>query len=589
MKALILSAGLGTRLRPYTENLPKPLFPIAGRPLLDIIIHNLQQAGCQSIIINTHHLSQQIDAFIASQEYAVPVLTRYEPEILGTGGAIKNVADFWDDAPFMVINSDIVTDIDLKKVYDFHLHHAHPITLALHNDPEFNTVRVDHQGFVSCFLDAGAIPEAPPPPDGASKGPRFETVMRTPEVINAKSKAKTLTFTGIHVLNPEVLDLIPDKGFAGIIDVYGKLISSGGNVCAYISKNNFWKDIGTPARYREAAFEKMAPKAFQHAFQGDFGNAVRCNPIKGDGSDRRWYRLISENRSLVMVDHGIRPNPATGEADAFISIGRHLYDKGIPVPMIYLYDTFTGMVFLEDLGDTTLQDHIRNMERPDEIISCYQAVIDLLLKQSVHATEGFDPSWTCQTVRYDRELVLDKECRYFVDAFLNGYLGMNVDFEDLQDDFMHLADTALAYAAIGFMHRDMQSRNIMVKQDQFYFIDFQGGRLGPIQYDLASLLIDPYVGLPYALQKQLLDYSTRKLSTFIGFDPKNFRTGYAYCAVTRNLQILGAFGYLSRIKQKTYFENYIPTAVKTLKHNLSVFKKTEFPNLKAVVERLPEL
>ena len=77
MKALILAAGFGTRLLPFTENLPKPLFPIAGRPLLDISIHALQQAGCQAIIINTHHLHQQIDDFIASQEYTIPVLTRH--------------------------------------------------------------------------------------------------------------------------------------------------------------------------------------------------------------------------------------------------------------------------------------------------------------------------------------------------------------------------------------------------------------------------------------------------------------------------------------------------------------------------------
>ena len=87
MKALILAAGHGTRLLPFTENLPKPLFPITGRPLLGITIEHLLTAGCTSIIINTHHLHDQIDAFIAAQNYPVPVDTRYEPLILGTGGA----------------------------------------------------------------------------------------------------------------------------------------------------------------------------------------------------------------------------------------------------------------------------------------------------------------------------------------------------------------------------------------------------------------------------------------------------------------------------------------------------------------------
>ncbi|MGD9281894.1 MAG: sugar phosphate nucleotidyltransferase, partial [Desulfobacterales bacterium] len=129
MKALILSAGLGTRLRPYTDHTPKPLFTICGRPLLDITISKLIEAGCESIMINTHHLHTQIEAFVAQQTYPIPIETRYEPIILGTGGAIINVKDFWNDHPFMVINADIVTKIDLRAVYDFHCQHRHPVTL----------------------------------------------------------------------------------------------------------------------------------------------------------------------------------------------------------------------------------------------------------------------------------------------------------------------------------------------------------------------------------------------------------------------------------------------------------------------------
>jgi len=124
MKALILAAGYGNRLRPYTDHTPKPLFSIAGRPLLDVIIEKLQKAGCKAVIINTHHLHHKIEAFLAARKYSLEVNTRYEPRILGTGGAIKNVADFWDDQPFMVINADIVADIDLKEVY--HAHCSHP-------------------------------------------------------------------------------------------------------------------------------------------------------------------------------------------------------------------------------------------------------------------------------------------------------------------------------------------------------------------------------------------------------------------------------------------------------------------------------
>ena len=130
----------------------------------------------------------------------------------------------------------------------------------------------------------------------------------------------------------------------------------------------------------------------------------------------------------------------------------------------------------------------------------YQAIIDSLIALSTQGVEGFDPAWAFQTPRYSRELILERECRYFVDAFLNGVAGLNANFEHFEDEFAIIADGALSHAVEGFIHRDMQSRNIMLKGGRWYFIDFQGGRLGPVQYDLASLLIDPYVGLTPAEQ-----------------------------------------------------------------------------------------
>ena len=115
MKALILAAGLGTRLRHYTDHTPKALFTVAGKTLLEIAITKLIDAGCSAVIINTHHLHDQIEAFVARQSYAIPIQTRYEPHILGTGGAIKNVRDFWTDKPFMVVNADIISDIDFIR------------------------------------------------------------------------------------------------------------------------------------------------------------------------------------------------------------------------------------------------------------------------------------------------------------------------------------------------------------------------------------------------------------------------------------------------------------------------------------------
>jgi aminoglycoside/choline kinase family phosphotransferase/dTDP-glucose pyrophosphorylase len=558
MKAMILAAGYGTRLRPYTNHTPKPLFSIAGRPLLDVIISQLQKAGCRAVIVNTHHLHDQIETFIAAQNYGIVVHTRYEPQILGTGGAIKNVADFWDDQPFMVINADIVADIDLAKVYDMHYRHRPVSTLVLCDDPEFNSVAVDRKEWITGFCNP-------------SRGVR-------------QSSGRLLTFTGVQVLEPEVLNYIPPDIPYSSIDAFKRILADGKKLRAVVVPKGCWQDIGSANRYRQAAINKAIPEAYKQAFGASPGRPVRRLKLKGDGSQRHWYRLQSERHTLIMADHGIRESRMTSEVDAFVQLGRHLFRRGVPVPNIYFDDTFCGLVFLEDLGDVHLQQIVRSAEEPRAVVKLYQAVIDQMIRLSRQGAVEFDRNWTYQTTDYDQDLILQKECRYFLDAFVNGYLGFDIQFEDLAPDFISLAEKALQHSSRGFMHRDMQSRNIMVKDRRIFFIDFQGGRLGPLQYDLASLLIDPYVELSPGIQTPLVDYCINRLAAETAVDPAKFRTCYHYCTLTRNLQILAAFAYLSRVRGKKQFENYIPSAVRTLKANLSRHGQNEFPNLTRVVD-----
>ena len=581
MKALILAAGLGSRLAPFTNKTPKPLFTVAGRPLLDIIILSLQKAGCTAIIINTHHLYQKIESFILRRHYSIPVATRYEPEILGTGGAIKNVENFFDDQPFMVVNSDIITDIDFKEVYEFHCRHHYPVTLALNDYKEFNTVLVNQDDFVIGFIDRQV----------ASVEDLSSGIKDSIETQHTSINLKNLTFTGIQVLDPEIFNFLPANLFSSSIDAYQKMILKGKKVKSLILNQCCFKDIGTPERYKNAVFEKMAPAAFQLA-RPDYSkkdchdNKIKQVQIEGDGSDRSWFRLVQGHSSLIMADHGINTNNFKSEAKSFVAIGRHLYKQGIPVPKIHLYDTFSGFVFMDDLGDTNLQSLVLSTESSKEIVFYYQTIIKLLIKLSISGAKNFDLSWTYQTSCYNDHFILEYECRYFVDAFLNRHLGLGVCFEAFLDEFRSLAHKAIEFSVNGFMHRDLQSRNIMVKNNHFYFIDFQGGRLGPIQYDLASLLIDPYVKLSLPLQTQLLAYCIAKLSQVIGFDENNFRRGYQYCAISRNLQILGAFGHLINNKGKTYFKQYIPAALKTLFYNLSALKNKEFSGLISIITKI---
>jgi aminoglycoside/choline kinase family phosphotransferase/GTP:adenosylcobinamide-phosphate guanylyltransferase len=555
MKALILAAGLGTRLRPYTDHTPKPLFTIAGRPLLDIIIANLERAGCESIIINTHHLHREIERFVASRSYSVPVTTRHEPQILGTGGAIKNVADFWDERPFMVINADIVADVDLAEVYRTHCRQHHPATLVLCNNSDFNSVAVEEEKWISGFRDQNS----------------------------GQTDERLLTFTGIQVLEPLILDYIPENQAYSSIDAFKKILAEDKKLQAWIIADGKWQDIGTPERYRRTTEESAVPLAFRAAFGDCADLRVKQKKLKGDGSERQWSRLKSGRQSLIMADHGIRKTLSVTEVDAFVHIGQHLYRRGVPVPEIHFYDAFCGLVFLEDLGDVNLQQVARETTSTEALVGIYKSVIDQLVNLSLRGARNFDTGWTYQSTSYDQELIIEKECRYFHEQFLTGYLGLDIAFEDLIDEFSDLARKALRYASTGFMHRDMQSRNIMVKDDRIYFIDFQAGRLGPIQYDLASLLIDPYVELPEAIRIILRDYCLQEISKKIVVDPVKFLRCFEYCRLTRNLQILGAFAFLSRVKGKRYFEDYIPAAVQTLKTGLLDSARHEFPALGSAV------
>lgn len=218
--AVILAAGLGTRLRPLTYQVPKPLFPILNRPLLGLLLAQLAAAGFARVAINTHHQGEAIREFVAAHAPRhLEILVRHEPVILGTGGALKNLEDFLGPDPFVVINADIFTDIDLKTLLPAHQPEAWA-TLLLHDYPRFNTVWLDSTGAVRGF--------------GTPPGP---------EVI------PPLAFTGIHIVSPRLLALMPAGGFVNIIDTYRQAIAAGARIVGAVRSGFFWQDIGTPGDY----------------------------------------------------------------------------------------------------------------------------------------------------------------------------------------------------------------------------------------------------------------------------------------------------------------------------------------------------
>ena len=224
MKAIILAAGSGTRVLPLTHLRPKPLFPVYTVPLLGIIINQLRETGSKDIVINTHHLSPQVDSYVQENTPSGTTITlSHEPELLGTGGAIKKVEEFWDDQPFMVINGDIIHTIDLNAAYQHHSKSENTATLILHHYPRYNQVEIDQEGTI--------------------------VGIREKRVKETSSPSRQLAFTGIHIISPRLLREIPPDCYIDIISIYLKLIAHGMKVGGYQVKDHYWLDIGTPSDY----------------------------------------------------------------------------------------------------------------------------------------------------------------------------------------------------------------------------------------------------------------------------------------------------------------------------------------------------
>jgi aminoglycoside/choline kinase family phosphotransferase len=309
--------------------------------------------------------------------------------------------------------------------------------------------------------------------------------------------------------------------------------------------------------------------------------------LAGDGSDRRFYRLLGSPTAVLLF----HPSPAGGEVnenDSYYHLGRHLKAKGVPVPEIYAYCREEFWLLLEDLGDISLEAVIKRQPQESQIRHWYRQALETLAEMQIKGKEGFDSSWCFDTSVLHRPFLWERECGYFVRAFLNNYLRLKTSVEDLAPDFERLLTGALPGGPNYFLHRDYQSRNLFITGGRLRVIDFQGGRLGPLGYDLASLLIDPYVNLSPTWQQEFLEYYLDLIQTRIEVDPAAFREQYYHLALCRNLQILGAYGYLTKVKGKDYFARYIPKALEGLRRRLAE-RPGAFPRLQDLAESGPAI
>ncbi|MGA3100441.1 MAG: nucleotidyltransferase family protein [Terracidiphilus sp.] len=232
MKAMVFAAGLGTRLRPLTNDRPKALVAIAGRTLLDITLSRLRTFGVREVILNVHHFADQVVAYLAAnQNFGMRIEISREEVLLDTGGGLKKAAWFFlepgadANEPFLIHNVDVLSTIDLARMAQFHAQHNALATLAVAERPTSRPLLFDAHGRLH---GRGAAKKNEPAPNGSEPLPQ------------------TLAFAGIHMVSPRIFDQLDEEGAFPIIDAYVRLAAQGETILGFRADGAYWRDLGRP-------------------------------------------------------------------------------------------------------------------------------------------------------------------------------------------------------------------------------------------------------------------------------------------------------------------------------------------------------
>ncbi len=270
------------------------------------------------------------------------------------------------------------------------------------------------------------------------------------------------------------------------------------------------------------------------------------------GSDRTYYRLKSENHSVIGTYSRDKKENKT-----FIYLSKHFHQKNIPVPKVFAHtENYEGYI-QEDLGDISLYSLVRKNGITPEIIGLYKKTIDQLIVMQLEGAEGLDFT-KCYPIQVFNRSSMFWDLNSFKYYFAR-VARAHFNEVDLNRDFHYLCDFLLDEQQQHFMYRDCQSRNICIKDDQPYFIDFQGGRKGAMQYDIASLLWQAGAKIPYETRDELFDYYSDRVAERIEIDQADFKERYYGFVLIRMLQVLGAYGFRGLIEKRSHFiESIIP-------------------------------
>lgn len=503
-KAIVLAAGFGSRLVPFTRTVPKPLMPVWGVSMLERIVQMLRDWGVDDIVVNAHHLHEQVEAWARKEGCKVS----HESEILGTGGVLNPLRGWIGDDPFYLVNADIaVGGID---------------------DCPFSLDRNDDSVIAQCLVTGEGPCTIEVEPESG-----FVTCWDSPD----KGFPGTFTYSGVALLRPSILDYVEPSGFSSIVQAYGRAMMEGRFVKAIAPDGFLWADAGTVESYialnsdgADNSFAEIPHIAAAIEAAGLCDPKVRFLSVRG--SDRCFFAL-GESAIAAVYDDEKRPENAR-----YASHARFLAEKGINVPAILADVGRFKTLVMECAGSErkmTLDDYTRVVGHLAKFNSLDVSALDL------------EPPFDSDLYAWEHGL--------FEEHCLKRRYGIELSAEAKRE----LSDvaSALLEEPLELVHRDFQSSNILWKGTGFSFIDFQGMRRGAALYDLASLLYDPYASLSERERSLLAAYyaKERGLGDISGT--------LAKAAVQRLVQALGAYGRLASVGQKGFLR-HIPKALENL-------------------------
>ncbi len=642
------AAGVGERLRPVTNHLPKPLLPVLGKPLIEIILDRLAAVCTGTIGINLYYRPEMLRNWAGTSKYAGRIRFFPEDPILGTGGALKNATALLSSGPFIVHNADILLDIDFTRLIETHFRSGNMATLVTHRHPQLSNVVVDENDYV---LDVENPGDSRPDPNRI---------------------ARKVAYTGIALYAPEILQFLPEGASHATVAWTGAA-KAGHKVQALDVTGAYWNDIGSPPSYAGGVLDALRERGemvylSRSATCGkigidgyvvvEAGSEVRdqarlrnCIVMTGARvSGRHENRILGPDYIIDLRETDMQPSlqarqkkhvllsdplyavyfgvtglPAGREENKVVAIliglggsdrhyfrvrndgksavlmecrpddpdfERHLiYTKffeshAIPVPGLIAADNVERRALFEDLGDTSLYSYLKFPHDQDHIEDIYRSVLDILVKLHTRATRHIHecPLLHARAFDYDH---LRWETGYFIERFVTGLSGVAVkDQAALGKELHRLALKVDAFPKCA-IHRDFQSQNIMITAGGIpRVIDFQGARMAPAAYDVVSILWDPYSRIDDGVRERLLDYYVSEVNKQPGgFAQKSFQDSLIPCRLQRHMQALGAYGYLSVVKGKKYFLKHVPEALRMLKEETAA-AKNEYPMLHKLVSTL---